>query len=316
MSRVADALARAGAKRLGPSQSSVEAADLFPTERTDAGDAFRSEAEARPPLEPAPAPVEAPAVAQPRRAAPQPAPAAGTPRWNLGEPIRYRSAFREDLVEKLAIENGADSGILEEFRTLAATLHRAQGVHHLKVIMVTSAAGSEGKSLTAVNLALTLANSYRRRVLLVDGDLRKPTLHDTFQVQNSSGLLTFLKNGEQSVPGIEVSPRLVLMPSGGVSADPIGLLTSKALSQLLEEASQSFDWVILDSPPAAVLPDCHLLAPSVDGVLLIIDAFKTPHAMAVRAIEAVGRERILGVVLNHAVRPPVNYKYGYSGKGA
>jgi len=233
-----------------------------------------------------------------------------TNRWTSAPAIRYRNAFREDLVEKLAIENGAQGVVLEEFRKLAATLHHAQGVHRLKVVMVTSAAGREGKSLTTVNLALTLSNSYRRRVLLIDADLRKPTIHDIFQVQNGAGLLTYLKNGpDRAVPGIEVSPRLIVMPSGGVSADPIGMLTSAGISQLFEEASQAFDWVIVDTPPAAILPDCNLLAPVVDGVLLIVDAFHTPQALAMKAIEAVGRDKILGVVLNHAEQAPNNYKY-------
>ena len=70
--------------------------------------------------------------------------------------------------------------------------------------------------------------------------------------------------------------------------------------------------VLIDTPPAAILPDCNLLAPSVDGALLIVDAFNTPHPMAVKAIEAVGREKILGVVFNHAEHNPSNYKYGKS----
>ena len=310
MSRVADALARAGAKRpFGTSPTDPAAADLFPTEGAapevvEASEVdFQSEAE-RKPVRPVPPPSgRSQAVQRPEQGS----------RWTSEPKIRYRNAFREDLLEKLAIENGAQGAVVEEFRKLAATLHHAQGVHRLKTVMVTSASSGEGKSLTTVNLALTLSNSYRRRVLLIDADLRKPTIHDIFQVQNSAGLLTFLKNGsERSVPGIEVSPRLIVMPSGGVSADPIGLLTSAALRQLLEEAAQAFDWVLMDTPPAAILPDCNLLAPSVDGALLIIDAFNTPHPMAVKAIEAVGREKILGVVFNHAEHNPSNYKYGKS----
>jgi protein-tyrosine kinase len=310
MSRVADALARAGAKRaLGTTPTDAAPADLFPTESgaPEQGAApevdFQPEPEVRP-VRPAPVPPSngrSQTVQRPENRS----------RWTSEPAIRYRNAFREDLIEKLAIENGAEGAVVEEFRKLAATLHHAQAVHRLKVVMVTSAAGGEGKSLTTVNLALTLSNSYRRRVLLIDADLRKPTIHDIFQVQNGAGLLSFLKNGsDRSVPGIEVSPRLIVMPSGGVSADPIGMLTSSALKELLDEASRAFDWVLIDTPPAAILPDCNLLAPSVDGVLLIVDAFHTPHPMVVKAIEAVGREKILGVVLNHAEHTPSNYKYG------
>jgi protein-tyrosine kinase len=310
MSRVADALARAGAKRtVGTAPTDAAPADLFPTESGAPQPVAAPEVEFQPepevrPVRPAPVPPSSGRSQTVQR------PESGS-RWTSEPAIRYRNAFREDLIEKLAIENGAEGAVVEEFRKLAATLHHAQGVHRLKVVMVTSAAGGEGKSLTTVNLALTLSNSYRRRVLLIDADLRKPTIHDIFQVQNSAGLLSFLKNGpDRSVPGIEVSPRLIVMPSGGVSADPIGLLTSSALRELLDEASRAFDWVLIDTPPAAILPDCNLLAPAVDGVLLIVDAFHTPHPMAVKAIEAVGRDKILGVVLNHAEHTQSNYKYG------
>src|SRR3954452_1313623 len=124
-------------------------------------------------------------------------------------PLAVFRGFRKDVVEKLTIENGATGAMVEEYRKLAATLHHAQGVHGLKTVMVSSAAAGEGKTLTSVNLALTLSESYRRNVLLIDCDLRKPSVHDVFDLRNTAGMIHVLSHGQaQKVPLVEVSPRL------------------------------------------------------------------------------------------------------------
>ncbi|HEY7171220.1 MAG TPA: polysaccharide biosynthesis tyrosine autokinase [Vicinamibacterales bacterium] len=229
-----------------------------------------------------------------------------------GELALFRG-FKKSIIEKLTVENGASGGIVEEYRKLAATLHHAQSVHGLKTVMVSSAAAGEGKTLTSVNLALTLSESYRRNVLLIDCDLRKPSVHDVFDLKNTAGMIHVLSHGHaQKVPLVEVSPRLKLLLSGGVASDPMGLLSSKTLHNLLQDAAESFDWVIIDTPPAAFLPDCNLLASIVDAALLVVRAFDTPYQLTQRAVEAIGREKILGVVMNRAERPATaKYYYGY-----
>jgi capsular exopolysaccharide synthesis family protein len=203
--------------------------------------------------------------------------------------------------------------MVEEYRKLAATLHHAQGVHGLKTVMVSSAAAGEGKTLTSVNLALTLSESYRRQVLLIDCDLRKPSVHEIFQVQNTAGLIDVLTHGpDKKVPLIEVSSHLKLLLSGGISPDPMSLLSSKTVHHLLKDAVEVFDWVIVDTPPAAFLPDCNLLSSAVDAAVLVVRAFDTPYALTQRAVEAIGREKILGIVMNRAERPvTTKYYYGY-----
>jgi capsular exopolysaccharide synthesis family protein len=228
-----------------------------------------------------------------------------------GELAVFRG-FKKSVIEKLTVENGASGGIVEEYRKLAATLHHAQSVHGLKTVMVSSAAAGEGKTLTSVNLALTLSESYRRHVLLIDCDLRQPAVHEIFDVGNTAGMIHVLSQGQaQKVPLVEVSPRLKLLLSGGIASDPMGLLSSKTLHHLLQDASESFDWVILDTPPAAFLPDCNVLASIVDAALLVVRAFDTPFQLTQRAVEAIGREKILGVVMNRAERPASKYYYGY-----
>jgi receptor protein-tyrosine kinase len=225
------------------------------------------------------------------------------------------SAFKAELLERLVVPNGAPPGMVEEYRKLAAALHHAQLAHGTKLIMVTSASPSEGKTLTACNLALTLSQSYQRHVLLVDADLRKPSVHEVFGVENSVGLLDALRENaddeDRNVQLVEVSSRLELLLSGGVTSDPMRLLTSSMLRALLRDAREAFDWVIIDTPPAAFLPDCNLLAASVDATLLVVRAFVTPYPLVQRVVEAVGHDKIIGVVLNQAEQTPTPGYYGY-----
>ena len=220
--------------------------------------------------------------------------------------------FERDVQEKVVLEGGASTGVVEEYRKLASVLHHAQGAHGLKVLMVTSAAVGEGKTLTAINLALTLSRSFHRRVLLVDCDLRKPTLHQLFGLENTAGVIDALRsNDDPKVHLVQVMPRLTLMLSGGIAADPITLLSSAVVPNLFRDVSEMFDWVVVDTPPAAILPDCSLLTPAVDAAVVVVGAFETPYPLVQRAIEAIGRDKVIGAVMNRAERP-VSPKY-YNG---
>jgi protein-tyrosine kinase len=200
---------------------------------------------------------------------------------------------------------------VEQYRRLAAELVRAQEAHDVRTVLIASAAPGEGKSVTAANLALTLARSYRRNVLLVDADLRLPSLHEIFNVSNTTGLGDLLAGGQFGrVAPIEVFPSLTLLPAGRPTADPVGILSSPQLQRLVEEASTRFDWVIIDTPPVALLTDAKLLTSLVDAVLLVIAAGRTQYDYLARAVQAVGRERILGVVLNRVTEGVIRQGYG------
>jgi capsular exopolysaccharide synthesis family protein len=187
----------------------------------------------------------------------------------------------------------------EQYRKLVATLLHAQADRPLKVLMVTSANPGEGKSLTASNLALTLSESYQRRVLLIDGDLRRPSLHDVFGVPNRAGLSDGLtRKSIQEIAVRELSARLSILPSGRAVEDPTGELTSDQMRQVLEEARARYDWVVIDTPPIGLVSDAKLISEMVDGVVLVVEAAKSAYPGLVRAIESIGRKRILGVVLN------------------
>lgn len=205
---------------------------------------------------------------------------------------------------KLVVSPDTAPIAIEQYRRLAAVMYQAQANRRVKTAMVTSAFAAEGKSLTAANIALTLSESYRRKVLLVDADLRRPTLHDTFQIPNLAGVSDWLRGegqGERRLPPlVEITQHLALLPGGRPSNDPMSGLTSERMRHLLAMASERYDWVILDTPPVAFLPDGHLLSAMVDTVLLVVVAGRTPAPAVQRAVEEIGRDKIIGVVLNRA----------------
>ena len=224
------------------------------------------------------------------------------------------------LTEKIVVDHNMSPASREQYRRLAAVLHDQHNTSGLRLIMVASAVAGEGKTLTASNLALTFSESYQKRVLLIDADLRRPSLHTVFRLDTALGLGDgLLSTGETKMLVRQVSPRLAVLPAGRPSSDPMAGLTSERMRRLLDEAKQSFDWVILDTPPVMLLPDAHLLASMVEGAVLVVRAGSTPHDLVKRSADAIGRSRILGVVLNRAEpqgRHDDHYQYyGYSERG-
>jgi capsular exopolysaccharide synthesis family protein len=138
-------------------------------------------------------------------------------------------------------------------------------------------------------------------VLLIDADLRRPSVHNLFGLANLDGLTDALKSGpERKVSMRAVSATLSVVTAGRPDTEQMAHLTSTRMQNLLKEASEEYDWVIIDTPPVALLSDAKLLAAMVDGALLVVRAGSTPYPIAQRAIQAIGPERILGTVLNGA----------------
>lgn len=221
----------------------------------------------------------------------------------------YNPALTEKLVTT-AINAGA---LVEQYRKLAATLHYAQKERGTRIVMIASAVASEGKTLTASNLALTLSESYRRRVLLIDADLRRPSLHTVFQVPNVYGLNDELKGSSSGrLSRVEITNHLWVVTAGRPDPDPISGLTSERMRQIVRDAAANYDWVVIDTPPVGLLPDANLLASMVDVAILVIGAGRTPYRLVARAVTALGREKILGAVLNRVERGTMAGGYGYS----
>ena len=226
------------------------------------------------------------------------------------------SAVAQRLGAKIVLSPEAPPGSVEQYRRLAATLHHAQAQTGMKIVMVASAMPGEGKTLTATNLALTLSESYRRKVLVIDADLRRPSMHTIFDIPNIAGLNEALTAVDILPSAFELSARLTLLPAGRPNPDPMGILTSPAMRELVRNAGDGFDWVIVDTPPVGLLTDANILAGMVDAVIMVVAAGKVSHKIVQRAADALGRERIIGVVLNRAVGSPFGETYKYEGTTA
>lgn len=214
---------------------------------------------------------------------------------------RIRSPRTNMSAEKLVVTPSISPVSLEQYRRLAATLHRRQTETRIKTVLVASTIAGEGKTLTAVNLALTFSESYGRNVLLIDGDLRRPTTHDVLDVPNILGSGNGqAKETDQKLSLIQVSPRLSVLTAGQPDADPTSRLASDRIRRVLMEAATQFDWVIIDTPPVGTVPDANLLATMADVVVLVVQAGRTPARLVQRTVDALGRERVMGVVLNRA----------------
>jgi protein-tyrosine kinase len=226
---------------------------------------------------------------------------------NTGGVLRFSSEWNERFA------GPTSQALVEQFRRLAASLHHAKRSHELRRIMVTSAAPGDGKTTTAINLALVLAESYRYNVLLIDADLRRPSIPRVVNLVEGSGLSDALRSPrEQKLALVALTPSLTLLPAGRPTSNSIEALTSPRMRHILDEADTRFDWVVIDAPPVEASTDARLLAEMVDGTLFVIRAARTQHAAAQKAIDTLGRDRVLGVILNGAIAPSEKDYYYYS----
>lgn len=254
-------------------------------------------------------------------AAPPPATTVVPPRELSGGGASYLAhrtlpaRIHDNLQEKVVASDGMAPAVAEQYRKLGAKLHQLQLERDLKTLMVISAVPGEGKTLTSINLALTFSRSYKRKVLLIDADLRKPSIQDAFGMIGVSGLHEALL-GEtptwSSVPVFDLGGGLSVLPAGRPTPDPMMVLTSDRMRSILAEAKREYDWVIIDTAPLAVLPDAHVLRDTVDAAVLVIQAGHTSYDLVERAIGLVGRDHIVGVVLNgvDGDEVPAAYAYG------
>jgi capsular exopolysaccharide synthesis family protein len=275
----------------------------FADELGEAAPEWRSEAA------PAPAPPPPPAAAE---TVPDFAPEGRS--HQAPPPLALFNGFSPKAAGKLVAEPDMDHATTEQYGRLAAVLHHAQQERGLKTVMVTSAMAGEGKTLTALNLALTLSESYGRRVALLDADLRCSRVHELLNVIRVTGLSEALQEDGGALQSrmLPITPRLSVLLAGCSNLDPKGALTSQRMSQVLAEAAAAFDWVIVDTPPVVLLPDTNLLARMVDGAIVVVRAGKTSYDVVERAVQTLDKKRVLGIVLNDAKEAEALQYYKYS----
>jgi capsular exopolysaccharide synthesis family protein len=188
----------------------------------------------------------------------------------------------------------------EEYRSLRTRLGSHEDGSAVRALLVTSPGEGDGKSITAANLALTMAQELQRRVVLIDGDLRHGVLHALFGLDEAPGLAELL-SGEASLEDVLVflpEIRLTILPSGRAPEFPTELLGSSAMRRAIDTLRARFDRVLIDMPAVMPLADVSAVAPMADGVLMVIHAGITQRPLLDQALGAFEDGKVLGVVLN------------------
>jgi capsular exopolysaccharide synthesis family protein len=209
------------------------------------------------------------------------------------------------------------SPISEQYRTIRTNIEFSSVDTEIKTLMVTSPGPAEGKSTTAANMAVVFAQQ-AKKVLLVDTDLRKPTVHYTFNQNNTIGLTSVLSKQKTLSEAVNLTdqPYLTVLTSGPIPPNPAELLGSKAMEQFLEEAKEEYDVVLFDTPPVLAVTDAQILANRTDGVLLVVYSGKTEMEEATKAKDLLtaAKGKLLGMVLNHKKLQSSDYYYYYGNK--
>lgn len=224
---------------------------------------------------------------------------------------RENQASTRNLIAKV----DPKSPVSEQYRTLRSNLQFASIDRELRTIMVTSSNPGEGKSTTIANLAVVLAQQ-GNRVLLIDADMRKPSVHYTFQCPNTQGLTSVLTKQASLEEAVYCSAveNLTILTSGPIPPNPSELLSSKAMDLLLTSSRGVYDILLLDTPPILAVTDAQVLANICDGVVLVINSGKTEvdHAIKAKDLLINMKAKLLGVVLNQkeAMKNDNYYYYG------
>jgi capsular exopolysaccharide synthesis family protein len=211
----------------------------------------------------------------------------------------------------------------EQYRVLRHIVEQMHRDRALQVVAVTSPTPGDGKTTTAINLAGALAQSPNLRVLLVEGDLRRPSLTLTDRLglgaTGAPGLAAAILDPAASLDEVvRHHPRFALwvLPSGPCPVAYYEILASPRLGELLDEARQRYDYVIVDTPPAVAVPDCRVISRWIDGFLIVVAAHRTPLRLVEETLRLVGPERALGLVFNgDDSRLSAYYGYGYGPYG-
>ncbi len=207
-----------------------------------------------------------------------------------------------------------DSVAAEQYRLLSLKVSQQCESANSKVVMITSSAGGEGKSLTAINIAVALAATTQKKVLLVDADMRKPRIHEYlgFTVPPAKGFYNLLQNPDARLEDyIEKAHHVDVIPGVVPSSNPVAALTSPRARTLFDKLKQDFSIVIVDAPPTLPIADSHLLSGLSDKVLFVIRARQTPRELFQHAADSFDASNLLGAVLNDVDYQRSRYAYAY-----
>jgi capsular exopolysaccharide synthesis family protein len=237
-----------------------------------------------------PAVKDTPAPAEASRAEEIPAP------FPQFKPLEISLPLQSRLVSLVQPECPA----AEAFRLLAVRLRHLRSERPLKKLLITSTTPEEGKSFVSANLACILAAGTRRRVLLLDGDLRRPSVTRIFGLDEIPGVCECLESKRNIAASIYElrEPGIWIMPAGNTPGNPLELMQSKRLPAMLEQLTAWFDWIVIDSPPVMPLADATIWARVADGTLLVTRPGITRKAHLQRGLDALDPKKLIGALLN------------------
>lgn len=238
--------------------------------------------------------------------------------------IRSRDLDRLLETEPLKVDNpflatlqGGSSGAAEEYRKLKSLILKlsAKQGRQNNSLLVTSTVGGEGKTITAINLAIALAQEYDHSVLLVDADLRKPCVHQYLGFQPKTGLVQCLRDNAPLEPALVKTGlgKLVVLPAGGTVEDPVERVSSNRMKEIVRELKSRYPerYIIFDTPPALPFAEAAVLGAEVDGVIFVVRERQAKLNDVRGALESLRGANILGVVYNDTTQLDSKGRYYY-----
>ena len=215
-------------------------------------------------------------------------------------------------MQKYLIKDNPTSPIAEAYRKIATNIEFSNVDDEIKTIMITSAKQDEGKTTTICNLVMVMTE-LKKKILLIDLDLRKPAVHKTFKISNKQGLTDILINKDDYKSYLHnVYQGLDILTTGMIPANPTEIINSKALKELIKEMSNNYDYIFIDTPPVMLVSDPITISTYSDAVILAIEHGKTEKELAKKAVESLKQvnANIIGAVLNNIpVSKQSNYYY-------
>lgn len=230
------------------------------------------------------------------------------------EARKLKKAIEQQEYKGFIVEQKPKSIVAESYRTLRTNIQYSSFDKQIKIILITSAEAAEGKSTVSGNLALSFAQN-EKKVILIDCDLRKPSMHKNFKISNLIGLSEVLIGKEELENTVQKrNYNLDILTSGKIPPNPSEMLSSAAMTALIEKLSEIYDVIILDSAPLKAVTDAQILSTKVDGTLLVARAKRTSKESLIEAKSLLNKvgANLMGIVL-HAVENTKGKYYYYYG---
>lgn len=222
----------------------------------------------------------------------------------------------KDIARKLVVVTDPKSVVSEQFRTTRTNINFSMPDGDLTTLLITSSLPSEGKSTVSANLACLFAQE-GKKVVLIDADMRKPTVHYTFHMTNTIGLSNLLTKKIDVMEAVKDTDieNLKIITSGPIPPNPADLLSAKSMDEVIVELKKEFDLILFDAPPVLSVTDAQILANKSEGTILVISAGSTDKDSALKAKELLlaSKAKIIGTVMNNFKLEKDHYYYQYYG---